>query len=377
VATELSGGSPRPAAPTLRQGRLRLRWRPYRFDLPRTLVTSQGAWSLRHGWLLRLEDADGRLCWGEAALPPAPQRPNSEAGSDAGSSHQSLQAALDALPAALERQELESRLAGLPAPLACALGMALAELDGLGSPRQGGWLAAPRSALLLPAGEAALAALEQALPALPPEPLAQRSRAAAAAPLQSQGPAGATALTVKWKVASGEDSLERRVLETLLERLPAAGRLRLDANGGWTRTTAWQWAERLAEESRLEWLEQPLAPEDQPGLEVLAAQLPVALDESLRLRPGLMAAGAWCGWQVRRPLLEGDPRPLLAALRAGTPRLMLSTALETGIGRRLVQHLAALQADGPTPTAPGLAPGWRPAGPLFAADPAQVWEAAA
>jgi O-succinylbenzoate synthase len=75
--------------------------------------------------------------------------------------------------------------------------------------------------------------------------------------------------------------------------------------------------------------------------------------------------------------VEGDPRPLLAVLQAGTPRLMLSTALETGIGRRLLQHLAALQADGPTPAAPGLAPGWRPEGALFAADPHVVWEAAA
>jgi O-succinylbenzoate synthase len=55
----------------------------------------------------------------------------------------------------------------------------------------------------------------------------------------------------------------------------------------------------------------------------------------------------------------------------------LSTAFETGIGRRLVAHLAALQAEGPTPTAPGLAPGWQPAGPLFAADPWKVWGAAA
>ena len=64
-------------------------------------------------------------------------------------------------------------------------------------------------------------------------------------------------------------------------------------------------------------------------------------------------------------------------LAAGTPRLMLSTAFETGIGRRLVAHLAALQAKGPTPTAPGLAPGWRPQGPLFAADPQRVWESVA
>ena len=55
---------------------------------------------------------------------------------------------------------------------------------------------------------------------------------------------------------------------------------------------------------------------------------------------------------------------------------MLSTALETGIGRRFLHHLAGLQALGPTPTAPGLAPGWRPRGELFARDPETVWEAA-
>ena len=40
-------------------GPLQLHWRPYGFALPRALVTSQGAWSARSGWLLRLEAADG------------------------------------------------------------------------------------------------------------------------------------------------------------------------------------------------------------------------------------------------------------------------------------------------------------------------------
>jgi O-succinylbenzoate synthase len=161
----------------------------------------------------------------------------------------------------------------------------------------------------------------------------------------------------------------------LLERLPSSARLRLDANGGWDRATADGWAAALAEEPRLDWLEQPLAPADAEGLRALAARLPVALDESLRDCPELDVAG-WPGWQVRRPAAEADPRPLLQALLAGTPRLMISTALETGIGRRLVEHLAALQALGPTPAAPGLAPGWRPAGELFSSDPQAVWAAA-
>ena len=78
---------------------------------------------------------------------------------------------------------------------------------------------------------------------------------------------------------------------------------------------------------------------------------------------------------MRRPASEGDLRPLLAALQAGKTNLGLSTAIETGIGRRLLAHLAALQAQGPTPTAPGLAPGWRPQGELFAADPERGWGA--
>jgi len=317
---------------------LQLCWRPYRFALPQPLVTSQGAWGERSGWLLQLQGADGALGWGEAAALPGQEA--------------ALEAALRQLPTHLERHELERLLPALPAPLACAVGLALAECDGLGSPASGGWKAAPPSAALLPAGAAALEALQPLL-AVP-------------------GP-----LTLKWKVAACGDAEERQLLEQLLALLPADGRLRLDANGGWDRATAGAWADRLQVEPRLAWLEQPLAPDDWAGLQALAARVPVALDESLRHNPLPPPLRHWGGWQVRRPLLEGDPRPLLAALVAGAPRLILSTAFETGIGRRLVEHLAALQAEGPTPTAPGLAPGWRPAGPLFAADPWRVWGAAA
>jgi len=324
---------------------LELAWRPFSFRLPRQLVTAQGALAQKRGWLLRLQDADGRLGWGEAA-PLGPQDPQD---------HGACAAAIAALGPRLERQHLEQALPQLPGPLAFALGLALAELNGLGSPAQGGWLAAPPSAELLPAGAAALTALD--------------------ALLQKRLPSqGTPPFTVKWKVAAGADAAERAVLEQLLARLPAGCKLRLDANGGWDRATAQAWAERLAADPRLDWLEQPLAVADPEGLERLATLVPVALDESLRADPAL--AQRWRGWQVRRPASEGDPRPLLATLQAGTPNLCLSTAFETGIGRRLVAHLAALQAQGPTPTAPGLAPGWRPRGELFVAVPERVWLAA-
>ncbi len=435
--------------------RLQLAWRPFQFRLPRTLVTAHGALAERRGWLLRLSQADGAVGWGEAApwpqsvgpplpglTPPAGRAATQRLQAVPQPQFAALAATIAELGPELGRQELEACLPALPACLGFALGLALAELDGLGAPDRAPWRAAPPSAWLLPAGAAALAALETLLqwdeqpqgaePALrspgrlgaagavvapgargdeargaaaDADPVAVRAAVApgvlgtaaaagAVGALDDPGAIGAPAdpeaplaagwrgvpqasgpLTFKWKVAAGPDPEERAVLEQLLARLPHGSRLRLDANGGWDRATAQAWAERLASDPRLEWLEQPLAPADLAGLAALAAVVPVALDESLQLDPQL--ASGWCGWQVRRPALEGDPRPLLRQLLAGTPRLMLSTAFETGIGRRCLAHLAALQQDGPTPTAPGLAPGWRPAGALFDSDPELVWAAAA
>jgi O-succinylbenzoate synthase len=319
------------------------------------LVTAAGALQERAGWLLRLQTSDGGLGWGEAApLEPAEGR---RGGAPAAcvDTLEACRATIAELGPSLSRQQLEEALPTLPGSMAFAIGAALAELEDLAGEGGGGglaagwlakgWLAAPPSAWLLPAGASVLPALEEGL--------------------------ANNAQTLKWKVAAAADALERQLLEAVLERMPEGARLRLDANGGWDRATAAAWAERLAQEPRLEWLEQPLADDDIEGLEALADRLPVALDESLRRHPWLRQR--WPGWQVRRPALEGDPRPLLASLGAGRPGWMVSTAFETGVGRRLVEHAAALQWAGPTPTAPGLAPQWRPTGPLFNADPAVAW----
>ncbi len=337
--------------------RLALRIRPFGFRLPRPLQTATGAVAAKRGWLLRLQGPDGGLGWGEAA-PLDPGEIDAVAAALEG-----LGLAVEGnapVTADLERAPLERSLPALPPSLAFGLGAALAEIDGAVGPAAGGWLAAPPSARLLPAGEAMLAGLERGLvAAAPPSPT----------------PSPLPPPTFKWKVAAAADGLERRLLERLLERLPAEGRLRLDANGGWDRATADAWAERLEGEPRLQWLEQPLAADDQEGLEALALRIPVALDESLRQWPQLR--WRWAGWQVRRPSQDGDPRPLLAQLGRGVPRLMVSTGFETGIGARWTGHLAALQWRGPTPVAPGLAPDWSPAGPLFDPDPERVWAAAA
>ena len=320
---------------------LRLQRRRFRFALLQPLRTAAGVLQERCGWLLRLQGDQGAVGWGEVA--PLQQ-------------HQftACEHALASLRDEFPQAQLEALLQEVPGALGFGLGAALAELQGVvGAASPQGWLKAPAPALLLPAGEAMLTALEAA--------------AASAGGLEER--------TFKWKVATEPDPLERQLLEQLLQRLPSTARLRLDANGGWDRSTAQAWMQRLCDDPRLDWLEQPLAVKDQAGLEQLAALGPVALDESLDQHPELCRS--WSGWQVRRPALEGDPRLLLRELQAGIPQRMLSTAFETGIGRRWLEHLAGLQAQGPTPTAPGLAPGWTPSGPLFSTDPEQVWAAAA
>ena len=332
---------------------LQLEFRPYAFDLSRPLVTSRGSWQRRRGWLLRIfNPGSGLAGWGEVSpLDPADQR-CCEGVLSSWSLHRRC-----------SRQDLEELLPSLPAALAFAIGAALAELDGVMRdvhPSGQRWMQSLPSAQLLPAGQAMPATLEALL--------AQDGKASDQTCLDAP-------LTLKWKVAAVEPALEWRLLRLLLRRLPPKARLRLDANGGWDRATADRWADAVVGDPRLDWLEQPLAADDLEGLSQLGERVPVALDESLGLNPELREH--WPGWQVRRPVLEGDPRPLLQDLRRGRPKLMLSTAFETGIGARWLALLAQLQQQGPTPVAPGLAPGWTPPGPLFAAEPEQVWAHAA
>ena len=322
---------------------LRLQIKPYGFQLSRPLITAAGVLQKRRGWLLRLEDSAGRLGWGEVSPLKVEQ----------------LEVCQDALVKMTKpgvvwtASSLERLLGKVPAALAFAIGAALAELDGeLGSATCGGWLQAPKSAFLLPAGMAMRDALDRLLSSVD----------------------FSLPFALKWKVAACDPEEEWRLLQGLLDKLPASARLRLDANGGWDRLQAWRWVEQLRGDSRLEWFEQPLAADDWEGLQFIAAEVPVALDESLQAHPTWR--DQWEGWQVRRPLLEGDPRPLLRDLVRGKPRLMLSTSFETGIGGRWLAHLSALQGQGGTPAAPGLAPGWCPAGPLFSSDAAEVWAAA-
>ena len=320
---------------------LTLHIKPFSFRLIQTLETSQGMLEGKKGWLLHLESSDGKHGWGEVS-----PFTNSELAL--------CKQLLEGIQKNPSREELEALTAKYPDPLAFGIGAALAELDGLIQlTSKQGWLKPPTSAILLPKNKYILNTIDSLK-------------------MNQENPN--KPFTLKWKIARDASSEEESLLYKILQCLPPNARLRLDANAGLNWNQAQKWAKHFHADPRLEWFEQPLPANDLAGLFKLSEEIPVALDESLFAQPSLRKN--WQSWQVRRPLLEGDPRKLLKELNEGMGYRVLSTAFETGIGLRWIHHLAALQQQGPTPTAPGLAPGWCPSSPLFSSNPRTVWEAA-
>jgi O-succinylbenzoate synthase len=119
--------------------------------------------------------------------------------------------------------------------------------------------------------------------------------------------------------------------------------LRLDANGAWSRRQAERWLKVCAERP-LEFVEQPLAPADADGLLGLARDYPVklALDESVtRLAAAReWQARGWPGVFVLKPALGGPLEETAAWIRETRADVVLSSALETALGRTAILRWA-------------------------------------
>lgn len=290
---------------------------PYRLPLARPVKTADTALVRREGWLLRLEDAAGRVGWGEAA--PWPGLGGGPAGTE-----RDLEALADALPAGdLDREAIAARSAGL-APEA-AFAWETAALDLLGQ-----------------AEGVALGALLGVDPL--PERVAIHALVASAVEAQDAVRDGATTLKVK----IGADTLEADDVRVAAIRA-AVGldvALRLDANGAWRGDAAVFAARRFAAQEP-EWLEQPVPPAD---LDLAArirrdAGVAVALDESLAARglEAVLAAEA-ADVIVVKPALAGGlvaARALAAGAAAVGLRVCVTSVLEGAIGRAAALHLAA------------------------------------
>jgi len=125
--------------------------------------------------------------------------------------------------------------------------------------------------------------------------------------------------------------------------LPDYAKLRLDANGAWNRRQAEKWLARCADRP-VEFVEQPAAPGERDLLLGLAQDYPVklALDEAVT---GLAAAREWqaLGWPgvfVVKPALAGPLAELAQWARETRADLVLSSAMETAVGRAAILRFA-------------------------------------
>lgn len=164
--------------------------------------------------------------------------------------------------------------------------------------------------------------------------------------------------TAKVKVAEHGQSLaddEARV-EAVRDAIGSAGKVRVDANGGWSVDEATV-AIRVLDRYDLEYVEQPCATLDEMALLRRRVDVPLAADESVRkaadpLRVAGLGAADLVVLKVQP--LGGVRRALTVAERCGLP-VVVSSAIETSIGLAAGVALAAALPE--LPYACGLATG--------------------
>ena len=175
-----------------------------------------------------------------------------------------------------------------------------------------------------------------------PEVIAAKARAASGWPL----------LKVKLGIAHDR---ERAILDAVREVAPDAT-LRVDANAGWAE--AGEALERIRSlvGYGVEFVEQPLPPDDLDGLGRVAREspLPVVLDESCLVAADVPDLRGLCDGVNLKLAKTGGPREALRAVhvaRACGLRVMLGCMVESTLGVAPAMHLAPLadwvDLDGP------------------------------
>lgn len=282
-------------------------YRTYQRLFQQPLQTRHGVWSTRQGLIVTLEDDAGNIGQGEIA-------PLSWFGSE------TLEQALDfcrQLPPSLTEHQILSISDQYPA---CQFGFGSA-WEVFTQPKAL-VLAQPNLCGLLPTGVKAVS---------------EYSR------LWALG-----YRTLKWKI--GVDALEReqRILQELITALPRHSKLRLDANGGLTYDGACRWlqlCERIGDHITIEYLEQPLPPNQFMAMLELSQQFrtPLALDESVATLSQLQQCfhQGWRGIFVIKPAICGYPHRLRQFCQTHCIDAVFSSVFELEIGRQTCLNLAA------------------------------------
>lgn len=312
---------------------------PYRLALTAPLVMKGTRYAAREGVLVRLDDAEGRTGWGDAA--PLP-----------GFSPETL----DEATAALDRLDVDAL--GTPEAAWSRLDHPIHDrLDALALPPSARFgLEAALLDLVAQAAETTLPCLLHPDPevTVPVNALvvgdAEADIVAEAGRLVAAG-----YRTLKVKLGRRPVDEEAATLRALRRALGPGVALRGDANQAWSFDEAVAFAEGVAGLG-LEYVEEPLAePADLPRL-WFDTGLPVALDESLvGMNPSQWPGKGFASAAVLKPTLLGGIVPTLrmaAGARSVGVVPVLSGAFESGIAMRA--HVALAAATGGA--AAGLAP---------------------
>ncbi|MBZ8182840.1 o-succinylbenzoate synthase [Oscillatoria salina] len=278
-------------------------FRTYRRKFRQPLQTSHGSWEVREGIILRLVNEKGNVGWGEIA--PLPWF-----GSE------NLAEAEEFCRQLGETMTAED-LAKIPDTLpACQFGFNSAQENCHSDSVCLAEIA--QNCYLLPAGKKALTTWQTA---------------------PNQGKQ-----TFKWKIGIGDMAEEIAIFRQLSQALPATAKLRLDANGGLNLATAKQWLEVSDASGKVEFLEQPLPPQQFDEMLNLNAEFltAIALDESVATLAQLTKcyAKGWRGIFVIKAAIAGSPQSLRQFCRQNQIDAVFSSVLETEIGRQAALKLA-------------------------------------
>jgi o-succinylbenzoate synthase len=274
----------------------------------KTLQTSHGIWKVRESIILCLRDDLGKVGCGEIA--PIPWF-GSETIEDAWDFCQHL-------GGEITREEIET----IPDRLsACQFGFesALEDIDLAGTMP----CACPDLDLsysyLLPAGETALNGWQ--------------------ASWEKGGK------TFKWKIGVKSFEEEIEIFQKLIRMLPGGIKLRLDANGGLSLKEAHQWLKITDEIDVVEFIEQPLSPQQFDRILDLSNsyKTTIALDESVANIVQLTDCyrKGWRGVYVIKAAIAGSPKRLRQFIQQHQIDAVFSSVFETEVGRKAALRLAA------------------------------------
>lgn len=150
--------------------------------------------------------------------------------------------------------------------------------------------------------------------------------------------------TFKWKIGVNSLEKEQILFTELITLLSSTSKLRLDANGGLTYFQAQQWLQMVQKYNIVEFIEQPLPTTKLDLMLDLSANYstPLALDESVANFNQLQFCyeNGWKGIFVIKPAICGYPDRLEKFCLTYNLDVVLSSVLETTIGRKIALSMA-------------------------------------